>query len=141
MDLSNLSIQDMENKAMEIRKTVICRKMEVYYEYVGINGGDLFMEYLKENCNFKYGDVIDFENFKKDYLTNTFRLSEFNKIFLNSGLDYDDFVYLGFNNDLKVVTHEELYFAFYDAIKDYEFSNEDLTLFEEFVDFHYYKAL
>ena len=139
MSLSKKEILDLEKKAVELRKDVIIEKMEAYYEYAGINGGDCFMEYLKENCNFKYGSVIDFENFKKDYLTSTKRLTDFNNIFFNSGFDYDEFIYLGFEKDLTVVDETAVYEVFYDQIRSYEFTNEDLTLFEDFVDFEFNK--
>ena len=137
MSLSKKEILDLEKKAVELRKTVIIEKMEAYYEYAGINGGDCFMQYLKENCNFKYGSVIDFENFKKEYLTTTKRLTEFNGIFFNSGFDYDEFFYLGFEKDLTVVDETAVYEVFYNQIRTYEFSNEDLTLFEDFVDYRF----
>ncbi|MBR3362534.1 MAG: hypothetical protein IKG40_01255 [Bacilli bacterium] len=138
MDIKNFDeLKKLEDKTTSLRKQAIIYKMEEYYEYAGIEGGDCFMDYLKENCNFKYGDVIDFELFKKEFLTDTFRLSQFIEEYVNTAFDYDEFVFLGFGDDLSVVNQTEVYDTYYSKIMNYEFSNKDLALFEDFVDSKY----
>ena len=133
------NVKEMEDMTFELRKRIVCVKMEEYSSERGVSDAFCFIEYLKENCNFKFGDVIDFENFKKEYLTTPFRLTEFNNMFYNSALDYDEYVYLGFGDDLKLIPNDSLPIVLYDVIQEHNFSNEDLTLFEEFVNFKYYQ--
>ena len=133
MCLDVTEIKELEKKSIKARKDVILEKMENYYAYNGIDGGDAILEYLEQNTSFKYGEVLDLNKFKDVYLTSFDRLNKFNDVYLNSGNDVDELLFCGFDDNLVIVQNISFYGVVYEQIMAHEFSNQELNDFEAFV--------
>ena len=134
MSLDANEIKELEKKTITARKELILEKMEYYYEHHGISHFDDILSHLKQNTSFKYGEVADLSVFKDEYLTSFDRLNKFNDVFLNSGVDVDELLFCGFDDNLTVVLNTEFYGVVYEQIMAYEFSPLALNEFEAFVD-------
>lgn len=142
MALEVKEITEMEKKVIVDRKKLILEKMDFYYDFYGFEDTDAFLDFLEndEFINFVCGQVIEFNKFKKYYLTSIDRINEFHEIFYNSALDESEFYFVGFKDDIRLVPEDKLYTTFFECIMDYEFGSSDLIKFERFVDSKYNKC-
>ena len=140
MSLELEQIKEIEERVLHDRKGVILEKIDYVYHNEGVNGSDVFLDYLEQNTSFSYGQVADIDKFKKVFLTNFKRLDDFNKVYLNSGADVDELLFCGFDDKLVVVNEMDFYEVVYDKITDYEFTPEGLNEFEAFVDEIFYNC-
>ena len=132
--IEQLNIREAEAKVVKSRKEIIIDKIEMYYEYYCMEDGSyVFFDYLEANTSFKYGQVVEFDKFKKEFLTSFDNLKKFNDVYYNSGMDIDELLYFGFDGNLTVVSETEFYISVFDAIMAYEFTPLELYDFEQFV--------
>ena len=133
--MNKTEIKNLEQKVTKDRKLLIMEKIEYCLQYRGDEYSKQFLDFLKTETTtkFKYGDVLDFEQFKKDYLVSFKNIEKFNEFYSNTALCYDELMYIGFGDDLSIVPFDEFVSEFYDKIRACEFSDDDLNEFEYFV--------
>ena len=122
-------VNELKNQANDLRKKTIIKRMEVLYDYEGVEGLLECVNLLKRCTSFKFGDCIDFETFKKEFLISFDNLRLFYDVYYNTVYDVDELVYMGFDDKLSLVDMDNAPDKIFDEIIAYNFSDEELDDF------------
>ena len=134
-------ITTLEKRVIKSRKQLIIEKMEEYSAYFGSPDDYCFIEYLEANTTFIFGCCVDMDKFKKYYLTSFDKLNQFYDKYTNTCLDVSELYFIGFGDDLRIISEDMVGIGLYKAIEDYNFDLQTLSEFEAFVDSKYNKCL
>ena len=124
-------INDLKKEVIVLRKKILIKKIDAVLEYEGVDGLYDCVKNLSDVSSFKTGDCLDFDRFKDEYLTSLENFKKFNQVWSESSCDIDEFVYIGFDDNLSVVNCNQMPDKLYDEIMAYEFSEEELCNFEK----------
>ena len=122
-------VNELKNQANDLRKKTIIKRMEVLYDYEGVEGLLECVTLLKRCTSFKCGDCIDFETFKKEFLISFDNLRLFYDVYYNTAYDVDELVYMGFDDKLSLVDMDNVPDKIFDEIIAYNFSDDELDDF------------
>ena len=119
-------VNELKNQSNDLRKKIIVGRMEIIYDYEGVGGLLECVHLLKECTPFKCGDCVDFETFRKEFLISFENLRLFYDVYYNTALDVDELVYVGFKDNLSIVSVDKAPDKIVEEIMNYNFSDDEL---------------
>ena len=127
-------INKMEEDIFNMRKDLIIKKIDFIYLYEGTDGLKRCLDGLKEYIGLLHGNCFDFDKFKKYVLTSKLDLKEFIEFYSNTASDLSELMYIGTDDNCRVVEENKFYEEVCHEIKNYCWDNSQLYKYEEFLD-------